>query len=123
MKNFKYYFILFAKKTKNFAKQKIKSNIKFCEKYEIRYTTCNKIITSFSIIQKNKKDLIYKKETLCKKRKKITNKIIAITIHQQYANTTKIRRQQIYNKLLQKNVLEERTIAKEIQKTNYKLFS
>jgi len=75
LKNFEYYFFLLAKKTKNFIKQKIKSNAKFREKYETRHATRNKIPANFPIIQKNKKDLVYKKETLRKKHTLIEHKV------------------------------------------------
>jgi len=67
LKNFEYYSILLAKKTKKFVKQKTKSNARFREKYKTRYIVRNKMFASFSIVQKNKKDLVYKKETSRKK--------------------------------------------------------
>jgi len=76
LKNFEYYSILFAKKTKNFVKQKIKLDTKFREKYNARYTTRNKIFASFSTILKNKKVLVYKKERSRKKRILIKQEII-----------------------------------------------
>jgi len=86
---------LFAKKTKNFVKQKIKSNAKFREKYEIRFATCDNILASFSMVQKNQEDLIYKKETSRKKRalikRKTTNQDATTTIRQLYTNATKTR--------------------------------
>jgi len=68
LKNFEYYFVLFAEKTKNFVKQKIKSNTRFREKYKIHYAARNSIFASFLIVQKNKKNLIYKKRAFRKKR-------------------------------------------------------
>jgi len=68
LKNFEYYFVLFAKKIENFVKQKIKLNARFREKYKIRYATRNNILASFLTIQKNKKDLKYKKRASRKKR-------------------------------------------------------
>jgi len=114
---------LFAEKAENFVRQKIKSDTKFCKKYKTYYAVCSKISASFSTIQKNKKNLVYKKETSRKKRALTEYKAAdqnTTTICQQHAETAETRVQQIYNKLLQKKVLEEKTAAKEIQKTNYK---
>ncbi len=120
LKNFEYYSILFAEKIKNFVKQKTKLNTRFCKKYKTHYIVCSKISANFLTIQKNKKDLVYKKKTLHKKRalieQEIENQTTIIIIYRQYTNVVDVCRQQIYNKLLQKKNLKSRLLQKKLRK-------
>jgi len=74
---------LFVEKIENFVRQKIKLDIKFRKNYEIYNVARNKIIANFLHIQKNKKDLVYKKEALRKK-----HTLIEQEIKNQVATTT-----------------------------------
>lgn len=78
---------------------------------------------SFPAIHKNKEALVYKKGASRKKRaltgREMADQQAAAAIRQQHANAAEARRQQIHDKLLQKEVVIGTTAAKETQETNY----